>query len=388
MTHPAIFNLGFRAFFSGASVLAIASISMWVLYLNNSISVELLTISPLQWHSHEMLYGYAMAVIAGFLLTSVRNWTGKQTLAGYGLAALFSLWAGARLFFMMGDGLLSAAAFFDLAFHLVLLFVIAKPIIQVKQWRQLAILSKLLLLGAGNMLFYWGAITGNDAFLQLSIYGALYLIIGLILTIGRRVIPFFIERGVGYPVTLWNSKPLDISSMLVFLGFFISELFLDLPLLSVTLAGLMFCITTIRLIGWHTPGIWKTPLLWGLYLALCLINLGFALFIIQHWLSLSPYLALHAFAIGGVGGMTIAMMARVSIGHTGRNLKEIPALLPAAIALCLGSALTRSVLPILAPENYTLWLNISAGAWVLAFSLLFLSVIPYLSAPRPDGKPG
>jgi uncharacterized protein involved in response to NO len=388
MPHPAIFNLGFRAFFSGAAVFAVASIALWTLYLNNMIGAELLTINPLQWHAHEMLYGYAMAVIAGFLLTAVRNWTGKQTPQGFRLAALFSLWVAARLTFMAGDEFLYTAAFLDLSFNLALLIVIAKPIIQVKQWRQLAILSKLVLLGAGNALFYWGAIAGNEALFQLSIYGALYLIIGLILTIGRRVIPFFIERGVDYPVELWNSKLLDISSMLVFLGFFICELFLDLPMLSATLAGLMFCITTIRLIGWHTVGIWKTPLLWGLYLALCVINIGFALFIIQHWLSLSPYLALHAFAIGGIGGMTLAMMARVSIGHTGRSLKQTPSLLPAALTLCLGAALTRSVFPILAPEYYTLWLNISAGAWVLAFSLFFLTVIPYLSTPRPDGKPG
>ena len=388
MPHPAIFNLGFRAFFSGAAVLAIVSIIIWVLYLNNIIGAELLTINPLQWHAHEMLYGYAMAVIAGFLLTAVRNWTGKQTPQGYSLAALFCLWVTARLVFMAGDEFLYAAAVFDLSFNLALLIAIAKPIIQVKQWRQLAILSKLVLLGAGNALFYWGAIAGHEALLQLSTYGALYLIIGLILTIGRRVIPFFIERGVDYPVELWNSKPLDISSMVVFLGLFISELFLELPMLSVTLAGLMFCITTIRLTGWHTAGIWKTPLLWGLYLSLCLINIGFALLIIQHWLSLSPYLALHAFAIGGIGGMTLAMMARVSIGHTGRSLKQTPLLLPAALALCLGAALTRSVLPILAPEHYTLWLNISAGAWVLAFSLFFLAVIPYLATPRPDGKPG
>ena len=188
----------------------------------------------------------------------------------------------------------------------------------------MAILSKLVLLGIGNTCFYLGIMGYLEPGVHIAIYGALYLVIGLILTIGRRVIPFFVERGVGYQVTLFNSRWIDISSLVFFLAFFVSELFLHAPWLSQLTASAMFLITTVRIIGWYTPGIFKTPLLWSLFAALGFIDLGFLLFALQGSTSISPYLPVHAFGIGGIGIMTMGMMARVSVGHTGRNLQAPP----------------------------------------------------------------
>lgn len=384
--HPALFNLGFRAFFAGASLLSLVSIAVWLLFLNQAWSFNSNSISPFQWHAHEMIYGYAVAVIAGFLLTAVKNWTGLQTPHGKPLMILFSLWALARLMWLIN--VLSLAAFFDLIFIVCLGYAIAKPIIQVKQWRQMAILSKLVLIAVGNAFFYAQALGFSDSGAHTSLYAGLYIVVGLILTIGRRIIPLFIERGVGYEVTLFNSRILDISSMLVFLVFFIATLFTNYITLAQTAAALMVIITTIRMIGWYTSGIWKSPLLWSFFVTLGSITIGFLIFVFETSLSLSPYLSIHAFAVGAIGVMTMGMMARVSTGHTGRNLKHLPKTLGPALLILSLAAIIRFFLPAIAPGSHLLWVNISGGLWIIAFSLFCLAFIPVWTSPRVDGKYG
>lgn len=387
-SHPALFNLGFRPFFSGACVFAAISIAYWLNIYLGSASLSLIGLSSFQWHAHEMIYGYGLSVIAGFLLTAVKNWTGLPMPQGHTLAAVFALWVMARLTWIIDASFIQLAAFFDLTFILSLIFVIARPIIATKQWRQLAVLSKLILLGIGNLFFYLGVLGYSDSGIHLAIYGGLYLVIGLILTIGRRVIPFFVENGVGYPVQLYNSRLIDISSLLFFLVFFFSELFLQIPWLSRLAAAAMFVITTVRIIGWYTPGIWKTPLLWSLYAALGFIDLGFILFATREWTLISPYLSLHAFGVGGIGVMTMGMMARVSIGHTGRNLKTPPRVIPYCLALLVAGVIIRVLLPAVFKQYYSAWIILSGSCWVLGFTLFAYAFLPILSQPRPDHKYG
>ncbi len=388
MNHPAVLNLGFRPFFSGAGVFALLSIGYWLHIFAQPDALLLQRMNPSQWHAHEMLYGYSLAVIAGFLLTAVKNWTSMQTPHGPPLLGLFSLWLSARLCWFMGESVLVVAALFDLAFMLLLIVSIARPIIKTKQWRQTAVLSKLVLLGGANVAFYLGAFGQLEQGAHLSIYGGLYLIIGLILTMGRRVIPMFIEGGVDYPVKLYNSRWLDISSMVLFLLFFISTLFLSQPRYASSLAAALFVITSTRLVGWYTPGIWRTPLLWGLFLAIVFIDLGFLLFALRTWLETSPYLATHAFAMGGIGTITMAMMARVSIGHTGRNLKLPPTQLNWALILILIAVVIRVLVPTVIASNYSLWVLLSGGFWLLSFTLFCWGFLPILSRPRIDQKYG
>jgi len=390
--HPALFNLGFRPFFAGASFLAIVSIAYWLGVYLGFLKLPLENISPFQWHAHEMIYGYGLAVIAGFLLTAVKNWTGKQTPHGYSLAALFACWASARVFWFLGESLLPLAAAFDLIFMILLIFAIAVPIVAVKQWRQLAILSKLFLLGIGNLLFYAETLGPAEAIvasnIQIALYGGVYLIIGLVLTIGRRIIPLFIQNGVDYQVSLFNSRWLDIPSLLCFLGFFISELFFDALRFSQLMAISIFLITTARIIGWYTPGAWKNPLLWCFYIALFFIDLGFLLFALSEPLQLSPYIHLHAFAVGTIGVITMGMMARVSTGHTGRSLKAIPKSVFFSLYSLSIAAVIRVLLPVLFPSLHTLWIGLSGLLWLIAFTLFFSTFLPYWTKPRVDEKYG
>jgi len=338
-----LFNLGFRPFFLGAAIFSVITITLWSAVYDFQLSVPINNISIFQWHAHEMIYGYSMAVIAGFLLTAVRNWTGVQTLHGTALLILFCLWVIARILFLFGTQYIFVAAFFDITFALYLGFALAYPIIQVKQWRQLAILSKIILLTIGNICFYIGFFGYLDNGVYLGIYGGLYIIIGLIMTLGRRVIPMFIERGVEYEVTLANSRWIDISNIILILIFFISELFLNNHILTAAMAFGLFITNTIRLYAWHTPGVWKAPLLWSLFISLVFIDIGFLLFAIAYFTNVSKFIAIHALAFGGIGIVTLSMMSRVSLGHTGRNINAPSNLIKYALMSLSGGAIVRVV---------------------------------------------
>ena len=343
-----------------------------------------------QWHAHEMIYGYSLAVIAGFLLTAVKNWTGIHTLHGksLALAGLFALWVMARLLFMLGLPFINLAAFFDLAFVACLFLAVTQPIIRTKNWRQLGILSKVLLLAAGNVCFYLGTFGVLQDGVYLGVHGGLYLVISLILLMGGRVIPGFIERGVGYPVQLFNSRHLALASLLLFLAFFIVEVFMPGQVIAGYLAAGLFMVNAARLIGWHTPGIWKKPLLWGLYLAITFIIIGFLLLALSVFAGVSRFLALHAFAYGGIGIITISMMGRVALGHTGRSIHDPPALLTGSLLALTAGTIIRVGLPLVAMEYYVLWIALSQILWMIAFALFAITYAPFLVQPRIDGQVG
>jgi len=381
-TAMALFELGFRPFFLGAGIFAMVTIGLWAAIYLFGLSLPMQSVSEFQWHAHEMIYGYALAVIAGFLLTAVNNWTGMKSVNPATLAFLFGLWLAVRLCFVFAANLIWLAAVFDLIFSLVLVIAVSRPVIIRRQWQQMAIISKLLLILICNALFYLGALGLLDNGVFLGIYGGLYLVIGLVLTMGRRVIPFFIENGVGYRVSLSNSRWLDISSLILFLGFFISELFLAQKAISAWLALALFLINVARLVGWHTPGIWKKPLLWSIYLSFWCITSGFLLFAAGYWFALSPYLAIHAFAYGGIGLITIGMMSRVSLGHTGRDVSKPPTIIGTSFALLFMGAISRVLLPIVDAQHYDIWIGLSQLLWIAAFLVFTITYLPVLLKPR------
>ncbi|HEU4709292.1 MAG TPA: NnrS family protein, partial [Methylophilaceae bacterium] len=355
----ALWNLGFRPFFLVAGIFSVVIMGLWMGIYILGWPFPTTGITVYQWHAHEMIYGYSMAVIAGFLLTAVRNWTNVPTASGPSLMVLTLLWLAARIAMLFGDSYIAWAAGFDILFMLALMTAVAMPIVEARQWKQLGILTKLVLLLITNICFYLGALGMLMTGAYWGVYGGLLLIISLILMMGRRVIPFFIERGVGYPVQLSNAKWIDISSMVLFLLFFICELFLDVPSITFILTGALFILNTIRLYGWHTPGIWKKPLLWSLYVSLLFIDLGFLLFALNAVIGVPRLLAVHAFAVGGVGLSTLAMMSRVSLGHTGREIGEPPLTASIALGILILAAVFRVIVPIFAIQQYPLWIAIS-----------------------------
>lgn len=384
----ALFNLGFRIFFLGAAVYSAVTILFWMGMFAFNLSLPMSGLSTFQWHAHEMVFGYTMAVIAGFLLTAVKNWTGMQTVYGLPLAFIFCLWLVARLLFLFGSTFIPIAAVFDLLFILSVIAAAAYPIVKSKNWRQLGILSKLILLGVANLCFYLGFMGFLEQGLYWGVYGGLYLVIGLILTLGGRVIPFFIQGGVERPVQLYNPKWITLLGLVIFLVFFISELFLHDKNMTGISSVALFILYSIRLAGWHTSGIWKKPLLWSLYLAMLFIVAGFLLFALSVYASIPKFIAIHALAYGGIGIMTMSMMARVSLGHTGRNINEPPVMVTYMLALLMLGAIFRVFLPLVSPDNYLVWIISSQLIWLISFIMFVIAYAPILIKPRLDGQFG
>ena len=384
----AVLNLGFRIFFLGAGAYSILAIFLWtgVFSLNYAVATD--TLSAFQWHAHEMIYGYCAAVISGFILTAVKNWTGIQTVHGSQLAFIFCLWLIARLLFLFAPDFVIIAAILDLTFITAVIIAAAYPIIKSRNWRQLGILSKLALLAVFNSLFYLGHAGILEQGLDWGIYGGLYLVIGLILTLGGRVIPSFTESGVGYRVKLANPKWITPSGLMVFLGFFLSEVFLKNPVMTEISAAALFIIYSFRLFGWYTPGIWKKPLLWSLYISMVFINAGFLLLALGSFFEISKFIAVHSLAYGGVGVVTLGMMARVALGHTGRNINEPPGIVKYSLVAMVIGAVVRVFFPIVLPDQYLIWVFVSQGLWILAFILFLLVSAPMLIRRRVDGQFG
>lgn len=384
-----LLNLGFRPFFLGASAFAAISVAVWMGIYLFGWQVQFSNSMPIAWHAHEMIFGYALAVVAGFLLTATRNWTGIQTLNGYPLLLLFLLWITARAlpFF---DNWISAAipALIDNLFIAFLSISVAIPVAKARHWKGLGIVSKLLLLLGSNIVYYLGVAGILEDGLRWGLYSGLYLIVALILTLGRRVIPLFIERGVGYPVELKNRKWVDVSSIVIFLLFWVFDVLLPDSAPAAVLAGILFILHGIRMHGWYTHGIWKKPLLWILYLGYGSLIIGFALKLAVFLFDISPYLAVHAFAYGGIGMMTIGMMSRVSLGHTGRNVSDPPRIMTWSFLLLALGTISRVILPLIDVPRYSLWIGVSQALWITSFAIFFCVYAPMLVRPRIDGQFG
>jgi len=382
----AFLSRGFRPFFLGASLFAIVTMGVWLAVYRFGLQLSLERLSVFQWHAHEMIFGYAMAVIAGFLLTAAWNWTDQETATGTGLAVIFAFWVLARILMINGTSYILYAAVADLAFMASLAFAVARPIIRVRQKRQAMVLLLVFLLAAANALFYLGVMGIIGPGVNLGIQSGLYLVLGMVLFMGRRVIPFFTERGVGYPVELKNSRNNDIATFVLFPAFLVSEVFFPRHLAGALLAGGLFVSNSIRLHGWHTLGIWQKPLLWGLFASFLMINLGFLVRAMAPVTALPGYLHIHAFAVGGIGIVTMSMMARVSLGHTGRNIYQSRVLMTVLLGCMALAALIRVFFPLMDPVDYQLWILVAGLLWMIAFSLFSIIFIPMLLTPRADAS--
>lgn len=385
----ALLNLGFRPFFLFAAAFAAISMTVWMWKYLHFTLPPLFYVSASQWHAHEMLYGFAFAVIAGFLLTAVKNWTGVATLQGRPLLGLLLCWAGARSLMLFVPEWVLLAAGLDMLFNLWLILAVALPIIKVKQWRQLGVLSKVIFLTLGNAAFYAQALGWTVSGARAALWVGLLLNISLIMVISRRILPGFIERGVKEDVTLKNASWLDNLLMLALVMLLLNLLTVESATTNITLGLAIGIGSSLRLWRWHTAGLWQVPLLWSFYCGLWLINAGFFMFALSAMEnSISPIFAIHCWAIGGIGVITLAMMARVSLGHTGRNIHAPPRSVSWIFGLCIAAALCRVFLPLLLPESYRLSVMLAATCWIAAFTWFCIVYWPILSKPRIDGSPG
>lgn len=390
----AFLHTGFRPFFALASVGAMLLMLLWLGVFGLGWSALPMAWPAISWHAHEMIYGFGLAVVAGFLLTAVRNWTNLATLTGYPLLLLGMIWVAARVLPFFPELSLVWVAGLEQLFLLGLLLATARPIVRVKQWNQMAVVGKVALLLPASLAFHLGAAGVWPEGVSVGLYAGFYILLGLVLTLARRVMPMFIERGLNNGFLVRNDHRVDRWSLVLFLVFAIADTWLQMRvdpamLLFVSVLALLQAgLHGWRLAGWYHHDVWKKPMVWVLVLAYLWIVLGFVLkaLVVLGWASHS--VAVHGFAAGGVGLVTLGMMARVSLGHTGRNVNAPPAGMAAVFGLVALSGVFRVLGVWLLPSAYGLWILLGQIAWVAGFGLFALIFLPFWIKARIDGGRG
>ena len=383
----AIFELGFRPFFLLAGISAVCLIFAWLAAFQGYGSYAHYY-GAYRWHAHEMVFGYSIAVISGFLLTSVRNWTGMETARHAALAALVLLWLLGRILPLFSDYLhVWLIALVDLLFLPVLGVVLALPLLQSNNRRNLFFIPIFTVFTLANLLMHLEALKLLEGWAVVGEKLSLGLVVVVISVIGARVIPFFSKTAISQ---YQSSTPVWLDWLAIFsvLAFVLSFSLLKEASFPLGLVALFAALVNLwRLKSWYSVHIWRNPLLWILYVSYFWLIIGFVLFFIEGLYPLIGKPALHAITVGTIGGITLGMMARVSLGHTGRSLKTVGAT-TIAFVLINAAALVRVFLPMLESGLYLPAINFSAGLWVLAFVLFLIVYAPILLFPRIDGRPG
>jgi uncharacterized protein involved in response to NO len=377
-----IFAYPFRIFFLSVAAWAIVIVPLWLLIITGAIDLPL-AVAPQHWHRHEILFGLLNPAIAGFLLTAVCVWTNTERLHGGKLAALWLVWLAGRLAMLFGEAApFALVAAINLAFLPLAMLDAGWRIRRAKQYKQLIILLVLGLLCAMQAAVLF---SGELRF----VHAALVMAILLMLVIGGRITPAFSINWLkrhGYsnpPVT--TSALLEKILIPLMLGLFIATLFDYSPAIAV-LALSAAAVSSWRLLLWRGWLIRSEPLLWILHLSLCWIPLGLLLLTAGALQLLPKNLWQHAIGIGAMSGLIFGVMTRVSLGHTGRELR-----MPAGIVSAYWLIQAAVILRLLTALNSLPWqtgLTLSALCWMIAFGLFLWRYIPILSAPRVDGRPG
>ncbi|MEC6823646.1 NnrS family protein [Photobacterium piscicola] len=386
---PPLFRLAFRPFFIGAAVYAVISITLWgLLWAGNTHISQFMYGNPLWWHSHEMLFGFAGAVIVGFLLTAVQTWTGQTGVKGTKLACLFGLWLIARL------GLMFATPSYlwmviDCAWIIVATIFLAKPIFKVKQWRNVFFVPVLIMFTLLNVKYHLMVLKVIPYDLKAIALTTLTIIAAVVIVVGGRVIPFFTSRGT-QTETITRISMLEYAALIPIWILLIFTLFpVTVPASILAATYLIAAVTNlVRMCRWRSYKTITVPLLWSLHGAYLSMIIGLAWLggsYINH--NMNPTIGIHIIAIGGIGAMILAMMARVSLGHTGRKL-QVGRWMVIAFMSLFGSLLARTLLVVIMPIATMDAYVISAVLWVMAFTIFTIVYYPVLTKTRVDGHPG
>lgn len=378
-----LFNLGFRPFFLLAALLACAGMIFWLLQLAG-YAVPSGPAGGVHWHGHEMVFGFAAAVITGFLFTAARNWTGLPTLSGVALAAIAALWIAGRIALVAVAE--PWAGLVDVAFLPVVAIALWLPLQRARN-RNRFFVGLLLLLAVANGLFHLAVAGIVPTSPSMATRFALYLIVTIVTIMGGRVIPSFTVNAIP-GARIRKSPALDRAAI----GFSVVALLCivgDAPgLLIGVLSGAAALLHGLRVLSWDPASTRTTPILWILHLSYAWIPVGLALHASAALGAPVPVmLADHALAVGGVGGVIIGMITRTARGHSGLPL-QVGRLEIAAYGLVHVAAVLRVLLPIAWPESYPMALQAAGICWTGAFALYLWVYAPFLVRPRVDGRPG
>lgn len=380
-------RLGFRPFFFFGVLLAMLAIPLWVMALTGHIESWQPVGGWLAWHRHELLFGFAGAIVAGFLLTAVQTWTGVPGLSGKLLLGLTVVWLLARFSWLLGLPLGWVILFNGLFMPLVALQM-ARSVWPVRQVRNYPLVVVLVVLSLLEFLVLYGVASGDDALQRQGVLGGVWAVGALMSIIGGRVIPFFTQRGLlrmqqVAPVS-WLEQALQLGTAVIILSFAAGwalepNAFLGLIFIAMGVGH------GVRAGRWHDPGLWKVPLLWSLhvaYLWFVIAFLAMGLWYLEWIGSLS--LAVHALTVGGMSGLILAMIARVTLGHTGRMLNPPKAMVAGFVIFNVGALFRVFGVGV----AYTSFLWLAAVCWVVSLLIYLVTYGPMLWRARVDGAPG
>ena len=381
----AFFRGGFRPFFFSGPAWAVIALTLWLLALNGTVTLPI-AIDPLSWHRHEMLFGFVGAVIAGFLLTAVPNWTGRLPIAGWPLAGLLGLWLAARLAVLFSVFVsLYAAAVLDVGFFLTLALLAVREILQSKN-RNLPVVGLILLFGLADAVDYLcisGAIPATDLGWQLAVS----IVLILISLIGGRIIPSFtrnwmVKQGItrGLP-----TQPGRFDVVVIAITAFALLAWISGPRtvpIGIVI-GLAALLQAVRLARWRGFRTWRDPLVLILHVGYAWVPIGLALLGCSVAGLLASSAAIHSITAGAMTTMIVAVMTRASLGHTGRELRANAATVCVYVLVTAGAVLR--VCASLALIDYSIGLEVAGTAWGAGLVLFLLSYAPVLWRPRLGG---
>jgi len=380
---PALFSYGFRPFFLFGTLYAALAVPVWVLAFGGGLELRT-AFAPRDWHVHEMLYGYVPAVMTGFLLTAIPNWTGRLPLQGTPLLTLLLAWIAGRIAVTLSGTIgWMPAVVIDSSFLLLVAAAAAREIIAGGNWRNLKVVSFVILLAFGNICFHLEAHFSGIA--EYSIRLGLGATIMLITLIGGRIVPSFtrnwlareapgrlpapfgrfdavVVAATGAAVLLWTALPAKAATGWILLA-----------------AGFL---QAARLARWAGDRTWREPLVLILHIGYGFVPLGFLLTGLAGFGLLPSAAGIHAFAGGAIGTMTLAVMTRASLGHTGHALHASSAT-QVIYAAILVSALSR-ICAALRPGEAMVLFALSGTLWFVAFAGFGLVYGPLLAARRVE----
>ncbi|MCG5485129.1 MAG: NnrS family protein [Sinorhizobium meliloti] len=380
-TGPVLFSYGFRPFFLGAAVWAVVAMTLWIGALAGHLEIAG-GYGPHAWHAHEMLFGFAPAVLAGFLLTAVPNWTGRLPVSGWPLAGLFALWLAGRAALLSPDVIgIPPAAAIDCLFLPALLLICAREVIAGRKWKDVKVLSGLLALSLANACFHFAVVTGDHVHIAMRLGISAYVV--LVTIIGGRILPSFTRNWLNragrteFPVPYNHFDTVAILAGIAALGAWTLTPDHQLTAVAALTAALLHTVRLARWRGWRT---WPEMLLAILHVAYAFVPLGFAAIGIGALGFVEERSVMHVLTVGAIAAMMLAVMTRASRGHTGYPLTA-SRLTAASYAAIVVSALLRplaEILPVVAAGLYA----VSGSAWITAFALFCVEYGPILVRKR------
>ncbi len=378
----ALWSLGFRPFYLLASSFAALSILLWICQYTGYLPAAYLRTSA--WHGHEMLYGYTVAVMAGFLLTAVRNWTGKPTPAGPMLMALAVLWVAGRVLVLTPFAIAAAAV--NAAFPVAIAVAIGIPLVQSGNRRNYFFIALLLLLGVAVLAFHLSPLNLLPWPERASLQAGLDVVLFVLTVMGGRVIPMFTNNGIpGVRATRhpWVEK-FALGSVLALLAADLLPVPYGVVAVLALVAAAAHAARLYRWQPWRTLG---TPMVWVLHVAYGWIVVYLVLRGVAALGMVGELFAVHALTIGAIGGMTIGMMTRTARGHTGRPLAADGFEVACYVLVALAATI-RVFGGMWLPGAYLTTIVVSGTCWSAAFALYAIRYWPVLTRNRLDGKPG